>query len=45
MSDAQMDKVTAAGIAHHYAFGQHADKGWQAMGFVGNAPNAPGHTK
>jgi hypothetical protein len=28
MSDAQMDKVTAAGIGHAYAFGQGAGPGW-----------------
>ena len=37
-----MDKVTAGGVAHAYAFGQEG-KGWKYNN--GNARLAPGHTK
>jgi hypothetical protein len=49
MSDSQMDKVTAGdpGKGQGNAWGRidGIDHPWQAQGFVGNAVNAPGHTK
>ena len=49
MSDAQMDKVTAGdpGKGQGNAWGRldGSEHPWNAQGFVGNAANAPGHTK
>ena len=42
MNDAQMDKVTAGGIGHAYAFGKEDGKGWEFNNGIGLAK---GHLK
>ena len=37
MNDAQMDKVTAGGIGHAYAFGKGDGKGWEFNNGIGLA--------